>query len=101
MKSLARVRKRNGRCYELAFRVMLDEPGADGFTLIHGRVGPAMIGHAWIDLNDGRVYDPVRDSYVQGEGYAAFMGGAVVEQRYTKHEAMQASLDARHYGPWV
>jgi len=62
---------------------MCDEPDA-GFTLVHGRVGPNMIGHAWIDLNDGRVYDPVRDEYVVAKDYAAFMGGAVADHRYTQ-----------------
>ncbi len=44
MKSLSRVRKRKGRCYELAFKVMLKEPGAEQFTLIHGRLTRALDG---------------------------------------------------------
>jgi hypothetical protein len=100
MKSLERVRKREGRCYELAWRVMCDEPGADHFTLVHGCAGPNLIGHAWIDLNDGHVYDPVRNEYVLAADYAAFMGGAVTDHRYTRLEAMTVSAAAGHYGPW-
>jgi hypothetical protein len=50
-----------------------------------------MVEHAWIDLNNGRVYDPVRDEYVVAKDYAAFMGGAVADHRYTRRQAMAAS----------
>lgn len=63
MKAIARVRKRQGRCYELAGRVMMNEQNAEQLTLIHGRAsqlenGP-LIDHAWIIRADGGVYDPV------------------------------------------
>jgi hypothetical protein len=74
MQALKCIRKRKGRCYyELAFKVTLDEPDADGFTLVHGRVrGTAggSTGHAWIILDDGRVYDPVLDRYFDPAVYA-------------------------------
>jgi hypothetical protein len=38
MKSLARVRKRSGRCYKLAGLAMLKEPDAEQLTLVHGTV---------------------------------------------------------------
>jgi hypothetical protein len=59
-----------------------------------------LIGHAWIDLNDGRIYDPVLDEYTSGTGYAGRMGGAITDRRYTQREAMTISAAARHYGPW-
>jgi hypothetical protein len=54
MKSLARFRKRQGRCYELAFLVMLRESAAEQFTLVHGHVKPVpdinqSIDHAWME----------------------------------------------------
>jgi hypothetical protein len=73
MQALKRVRKRKGRCYELALKVMLDEPGAKCFTLVHGRVrGPdgRLTGRAWILVDGGRVYDPVLDRYFEPAVYA-------------------------------
>jgi hypothetical protein len=66
MESLKRIRKRHHRCYELALKVMLDEPEADRFTLVHGTYvvgGVLRTGHAWIELDDGRIYDVVSDNY--------------------------------------
>jgi hypothetical protein len=45
MKSLKGIRKRHrrgyGRCFELAFKAIHEEPGADRhFTLVHGTVAP-------------------------------------------------------------
>jgi len=62
MKSLAKIRKRLSRCYELAAKAMLYEPGADQWVLVHGSgVNPdhgVRLHHAWIELNDGRVQIP-------------------------------------------
>ena len=56
---LRRVRKRQGRCYELASRVVLRERGS-GWTLIHGhlhaKVPSVPYSHAWLE-RDGEVYD--------------------------------------------
>jgi hypothetical protein len=105
MQSLARVRKRAGRCFELAWRVMAYEPGAERFTLVHGGIlqhrtlSENMIAHAWIELDDGRVYDPVTNKYMPTGEYAA-RRRAVVERRYDQREAMRASVEAGgHYGP--
>ena len=94
MKCLKRIRNRRHRCYELAAMVMLNEPGAEQFTLIHGR-GEYGLDHAWIDLNDGRVYDPVADTYTPVEEYPG-----VVERRYTKMEAACEIDKTSHWGAW-
>jgi hypothetical protein len=101
MQTLKRIRKRKGRCYELAMKVMLDEPGAEKFTLVHGRVmTDREIGHAWIIVDDGRVYDPVLDRYFDPAKYADIYC-ATGEVSYTKKEAGQRCIDAGcHYGPW-
>jgi hypothetical protein len=102
MKCLKRIRKRLGRCYELAFKVMLDEPGAETFALVHGYVhmhGHAL-GHAWIETGDGRVYDTGLDRYMPRDEYAAERG-AVIERRYTRMKAVQLAADTGNYGgPW-
>jgi hypothetical protein len=94
MKSLKRHRNRRGRCYELAAIAMQDEPGAEKFTLVHG-FGPLGVPHAWIETGDGRVYDPVADTYTAIEDYAG-----VAQCRYTRLEAAQAACDDHTSGPW-
>jgi hypothetical protein len=98
MRSLRRVRKRRGRCYELAFRVMHEEPGAERFVLVHGVVG-GRLGHAWIELDDGTVYDPVLDQRVPVDEYTT-MFHAVAERRYTRAEALENMLKNNKHGPW-
>jgi hypothetical protein len=89
MKSLARVRKRQGRCYKLAALAMLNEPDAEQLTLVHGTVCRAVdhqmlanspilrawinlpIGHAWIETADGRIYDPTTNCYTPANQYVA------------------------------
>ena len=103
MRGLARIRKRDGRCYELALKAMLLEPEADRWTLVHGRVWRGipgeLIDHAWIELDDGRVYDPVKNTYMPGRQYR-LMRKVVEVRRYTKQEAMALCAEAKHYGPW-
>jgi hypothetical protein len=45
MKSLQRIKRRHGRCYELAARAITEEPGAEQFTLVHGTAA-LLIGEA-------------------------------------------------------
>jgi hypothetical protein len=104
MKSLARVPKRDGRCYELALHVMLNEPGAERLTLVHGTVRslryhpPTRIGYAWIELEDGRIYAPVADRYDQPE---LWWRHARVEQRYSRLEVARLVARFGHNGPWT
>jgi hypothetical protein len=98
MRSLRRVRKRSGRCYELAFRVMHEEPGAERFVLVHGVVRERF-GHAWIELDDGTVYDPVVDLHLPADEYTT-RAHAVAERRYTRAEALENMLKNNKYGPW-
>src|SRR5262245_41510005 len=100
MKTLRRIRKRRGRCYELALKAMVHEPEAEKFTLIHGArrsVHGSWFGHAWIETNDGHVYDPVDNTYTSAADY---MTDAITERRYTKREMADACSAASHCGPW-
>jgi hypothetical protein len=95
VKSLKRIRNRAKRCYELAFKVMLEEPGAEKFTLVHGRRYRLGIPHAWIETGDGRIYDVVDDHYYRPDEYPCS-----IERRYTQAEARLAMLESWHSGPW-
>lgn len=102
MRSLRRVRRRLHRCYELTFKVILEEPGAEKFVLVHGYIyidGTA-VGHAWIEIGDGRVYDATLNRTIPWHEYTAERG-AVVERRYTRVEAARKAADTGNYsGPW-
>src|SRR5262249_23098043 len=104
MKSLARIRKRQGRAYELAFKVMLDESEADQWTLVHGiLVNPkngVRMDHAWIDLNDGRVYDTTLDRYVPTVWYMARYQ-VEVDHRYSCEEMSRLLSVSHNSGPWT
>ena len=52
-----------------------------------------------IKLDDGRVYDPVKNTYMPGRQYR-LMRKVVEVRRYTKQEAMALCAEAKHYGPW-
>jgi hypothetical protein len=103
MDTLKRVRKRDGRCYELAWTALDLEPGGEHFRLVHGKVYNATLDvrmdHAWVVLPDGRVYDPVFNKYFPWRLYAKWYA-AVAEVTYTRREAMAAIVATRHYGPW-
>jgi len=131
MKSLARIRKRQGRCYELAAIAMLRESDSDRWKLVHGRLSlgimlsgvdhPAdvfdltwerarpeqrtnllygWLDHAWVELDDGRVYDSTLNDYWRADHYLA-RWGAVVDHRYTRAEMIRLYNVARHTGPWT
>jgi hypothetical protein len=99
MQSLKRIRKRWGRCYELAWKVMAYEAGAKDFRLVHGKivVHGVPIDHAWIALPDGRIYDPVFDEYSAPQDYAKRY---TAEVTYTQKETMHNVATHRHYGRW-
>jgi hypothetical protein len=107
VKSLSRIRKRNGRCYELALKAMLDEPGADRFMLAHGRVSmipnstrhDCFMDHAWIILDDGRIYDPVLNAYMQRSQFESRYR-AELKRSYSKLEAASLCRENKHCGPW-
>jgi hypothetical protein len=98
VQSLKYYRKRQGRCFELAGIAMMEEPGAEKFTLVHGIIH-GWIAHAWITLPDGRVYDPCAHAYFSASDYAEKYE-AVPEVTYTQKEMFEAMSHARYWGAW-
>jgi hypothetical protein len=118
------LRKRQGRCYELAGRAMLDEGESDAWMLVHGRLSLAVVlgkagtltgrvcarqkqlmeqgwyDHAWIELDDGRIYDPVLNSYMPTDQYVA-KWRAVVDHRYSYKEFIDLVNVSHNSGPWT
>jgi hypothetical protein len=105
MQCLRRIRKRDGRCFELAIKVMEEEPGATGFTLAHGRftrhpiLPPEKAIHAWIEIDPNTIYDPVTDQIAEKKIYEDQFG-AVAEARYSRDEAISKMIETGTYGPW-
>jgi hypothetical protein len=96
-----RIKTRAGRCYELSGRAMLNEPGAENWTLVHGKVfGPhgMRMGHAWI-LDGDTVYCAVLDCWMPLREYR-FSYCAIEERSYTHKEFCQKMSAERHWGPW-
>ena len=98
MKCLSRIRNRNrnGRCYELTVKAMLHEPGADQFTLVHGEIDgrSGRMPHAWIEIGDGRIYDPSTNNYWPADEWG------VPIARYTRREMADQMRKHGHSGPW-
>jgi hypothetical protein len=103
MKSLDRIRKRHGRCYELAGKAILYEPDAEKWQLAHGTVWNDVLevhmGHAWIVLEDGRIYDPVFHEYFDSQQFSE-RHAAKPERTYNKKEAIDHMTASKNWGPW-
>ena len=101
---MRRIRKRQGRCYELAARVMLNEDGSETFTLVHGVVSSGFawrrVGHAWIELPDGKVYEPVLNEYMTKAGFDSRAKPSEC-QRYAYMQAMKLLGHTGTFGPWT
>lgn len=99
---IPRLRKRAGRCYELALRGVLRAAELEEeWTLVHGTcrgIAGSTIGHAWLERG-AMVYDPVCDQQFTFEDYATTYGALSIV-RYSSPEAAMALLTAGHYGPW-
>jgi hypothetical protein len=91
-------RKRQGRCYELAYNYLMESDDAAQWTLVHGEVGNPAFGHAWLERHD-TVYDAVSDMvFVKSEFATRFR--ATVSATYSKLEAARCALASKHSGPW-
>lgn len=93
------LRKREGRCYELAVRGCMQAPE---WELVHGecnaRSGVGKIGHAWLEF-DGEAYCPVLDDTMPVSVFLQVLG-ARTHARYPSEDAAILMLKSGHYGPW-
>lgn len=94
-KSVARVRNSRGRCYELAWRVMIED-GNMHWQLAHGNING--LPHAWVVCqDDATIYDPTANAWFSLAGY---LPGAVVEHTYNQLECAKLAVETGHLGPW-
>lgn len=92
--------KRDGRCFELAYRHILNTQEG---TLIHAEVFSYTLGHtiehALIETETGFIYEPVLDRYFEKDWlYRKYKVKELA--RYTVTEAAIMGLKTGNYGPW-
>lgn len=97
-----RYTRRQGRCYEIAYHVLIDNPMIDA-RLVHGRIeqGAGLannIDHARIEV-DGSVWDPVHNQTYDKKIYYIARNATAVKT-YTGREAAELLAKENHYGPW-
>ena len=71
-------------------------------AMVHGTIqgfGNAPIGHAWVLLPDGEVWEPTTNAQYDAVSFAA-MFNPVTERTYTSTETARAMLLHNHFGPW-
>jgi hypothetical protein len=96
-----KIRKRDGRCFEIAYLSLMALPAGTPWRLVHGVANghPGQrITHAWLSL-DGKVWDPVLDKFFGRDEYFARYGAEPVEE-FSRSEAATRSLEHNHFGPW-
>lgn len=93
---------RRGRCYELAaFALAYGSAPADA-VLIHGSIDGGSelgrFGHAWLQLADGRIWEP-RDATIYPASWLHW-ADARTEVEYTRAEVHDMLVVYFNYGPW-
>lgn len=96
--------ERRGRCYELAGAAMVVGTAPPGSVLVHGTIdghtGFGRLGHAWLWLPGGWVWEPVTgDLYDSREAWLAFADARVV-RAYDLAEVRRMVDERETYGPW-
>lgn len=97
---------RSGRCYEMAALALVFRQVPVGSILVHGtifhpfhsRVG--RIGHAWLMLPGGLVWEPTF-GYVYTQEVWQRWANPKVEKTYRAHTVMRLLGVTEHYGPWT
>lgn len=98
--------QRAGRCYELsAYALTLgDSAPPVGSRLVHGTIdgGPGTlgrIGHAWLLLPGGELWEPILARVFPGGEWLEW-ADALVERVYSVPQARSLMVSSGHYGRW-
>lgn len=96
---------RTGKCYALALSGLIRRAPWSA-TLVHGSIYNAAysekgrIGHGWLELEDGTVWEPVHGDLFEGPVWESY-ASPEYEARYTKDDALHLMLTSGHSGPWT
>lgn len=92
------------RCFELAGYAIVFGDAPEGSRLVHGSWhGPKAerrIRHAWLELPDGLIWEPIRAVIHQADEFRSW-ARMWDEVSYTKSQAQNACQAFGHYGPWT
>jgi len=92
-------KKRLGRCYELSGK----KAGfTSGSVLVHGSIqgyDHAPIGHAWVVLPSGEVWEPATDTAYDADAFQRLFNPTPIVT-YTSTEARAKMVETMNFGPW-
>ena len=92
-------KKRLGRCYELAGRFAMHNPGT---ALVHGSIqgfGNPRIDHAWVELGGKKIWEPASGKEWDSEIFAAVFKPKPHNWYETKELYAKAGTEGT-WGPW-
>lgn len=97
--------ERIGRCFELAAYALVFGSAPAEAQLIHGSMkGPhdsdKRIGHAWLRLPGGQVWEPIMHLVYQARAWELF-AQPQVQYNYSRAEVRRMLFLHEHYGPWA
>jgi hypothetical protein len=94
---------RKGRCFELAGRAIIFGNTPKNSLLVHGTwMGPGAeepYAHAWIQLSDGRIWEPITCLLVPRKVWET-VTKARSERLYSRHTASTLMIKSKHWGCW-
>ncbi len=99
-----RARKRQGRCYTLAWKSLTSMEDAGDWCLAHGEVNMMenddsfRAGHAWLE-SETEVFDPVINKIFDRAVFYRSRRPTKLN-RFSRTEAANMILEQGSYGPW-
>lgn len=96
--------QRLGRCYQLAAYALALGTAPEDATLVHGAVkslvpGTQTIDHAWLELADGTVWEPITRKFWHAQVWSDFARPRRT-RRYSQMDVLDCILEHGHWGPW-
>jgi hypothetical protein len=96
------------KCYSLAMRFVLNHEGPGDVSLVHGLWGWRLqnhqgvfpVEHAWVDLGNGVIYEPVSCQYIE-KAWSESRFHTIELARYTPYKTARLVLEHNHAGPWA
>lgn len=98
------LEQRLTRCYELAGYAIALGTVPEGTVLVHGTMharsrNAQRIGHAWLELPDETVWEPILREIWWADIWEVFARPAS-QRRYTRDQTRSAIIRWQHWGPW-
>jgi hypothetical protein len=94
-----RVKKRDGRCFELALREIMYNEEFSAWKLVHGVTCPPHdLSHAWLE-SDAEAWDPNRNEFFTKQAYHELIKPKCFVA-YSMEEACREVVKNGHSGPW-